>query len=324
LSAKSAAAELPEVVAVVGPTASGKTDFAIVLAERLGGEVISADSVQIYRHFDIGSGKPTEAERRGIPHHLIDAVEPTDEVDASIFAQRATSAIEEVAARGRLPIICGGTFLWVRALLYGLAPAPPKDDAIRERHRAFVENHSRAALHEKLAAVDPQSHARLMPNDFVRVSRALEVFELTGKALSEFQREHGFKQLRYRARLVGVRHAREQLHARIEARVRRMLERGWVAEVEQLLKRGFGQTRPMGSVGYAQVRAALEQSTPIDDERLVQDVAQVTRVFARRQRTWLRDQPVQWLTSDFVGHASVDDFRTLLAEGGVSTRAGVD
>ncbi len=300
MSAKSVDAELPELVVVVGPTASGKTELAIRLAELAGGEVISADSVQIYRHFDIGSGKPTLEERRGIPHHLIDAVDPDDELDASVFAERAAEHIEQIAERGALPIVCGGTFLWVRALLYGLAPAPPKNDEIRAQHHAFVMQHSRAALHEKLLAVDPESHQRLMPNDFVRVSRALEVYELTGRPLSEYQKQHGFREPRYRARLLGVLHEREVLHARIEARVRQMLNAGWVDEVRGLIERGYGESRPMSSVGYTQVKAAVDAGGPIDHEQLAQAIAQVTRVFSRRQRTWLREQPVDWLSAELL------------------------
>ncbi len=295
MSAKLDAAELPSLIAVVGPTASGKTELALQLAELAGGEVISADSVQIYRHFDIGSGKAPLAERRGIVHHLIDAVEPTDEMDASIFAAMAQQAIDAVRSRGKLTIVCGGTFLWLKALLYGLAPAPPKDDAVRAEHARFADAHGRVALHARLGTIDPESHQRLQPNDFVRVSRALEVYELTGTPLSEFQRQHGFKQPRYAVRFVGIEHERSVLAARIERRIRQMFEQGWCDEVQSLIRRGYGATRPMASVGYKQVMQALQGPGPFDDEALVREIAQVTRVFSRRQRTWLREQPVHWL-----------------------------
>ncbi len=207
----------------------------------------------------------------------------------------ADRAIEDIVARGKQPIVCGGTFLWVRALLFGLAKAPPADSNVRTAHKAFVEEFGRAALHAKLQSVDPESYRRLNANDFVRVSRALEVVELTGKALSEFQADHGFKTPRYHFRLIGVRLTAEELTARIATRVRSMLELGWEAEVRQLLAQGYGDTRPMASVGYRQVAENVRAEVPMDRDALLEAVVRVTRVFARRQRTWLRDEPVQWL-----------------------------
>jgi len=279
---------------VVGPTASGKTELALELAERLDGEIVSADSVQIYRHFDIGSGKPSGAERARAPHHLIDVAEPDEPLDAARFAELAEAAIAEIRARGKRPIVCGGTFLWVRALVYGLAPAPPADPAVRARHAERVEREGRAALHAELARVDPESAARLAPNDAVRVSRALEVYELTGVPLSRFHAEHGFRVPRRPVRLVGVRRPREELDARIHARVERMLDAGWLDEVRALLARGYGETRPMGSVGYRQVTRALAEPV-VDRAALTTEIVRATRVFARRQRTWLRDEPVEWV-----------------------------
>lgn len=290
---------------VVGPTASGKTALSIALAEQLNGEVLSADSVQIYRYFDIGSGKPTLQERRGVPHHLIDELDAHTPIDAAQFAARAEQGIAEVRRRGKLPIVCGGTFLWVRALLHGLAPAPPKDDALRAQHQTLVEQQGRAALHQKLMDVDAVSAQRLAPNDFVRVSRALEVFQLTGKTMSELQAIHGFKERRHRAVLVGIQHTPEELTTRIATRVADMFERGWLAEVRTLRERGYQQTRAMNAVGYREVNAALEQSGEPDLAALSAAVVQKTRVFARRQRTWLREQPVTWLSIAQANDASV-------------------
>lgn len=281
---------------VVGPTASGKTALAIELAERVNGEVVSADSVQIYRHFDIGSGKPSAEELARVPHHLIGAVEPTEDIDASMFAQMADAKICEIVARGKQPIVCGGTFLWVRALLYGLAQAPAAHPGIRARHAEFVAAHGRPALHAKLEAVDPESYRRLNPNDFVRVSRALEVLELSGRPLSAFQADHGFRTPRYEFTLVGLRSSADELTERIQTRVRGMLAMGWEAEVKRLLEQGYGATRPMASVGYRQLADNLRAETPLSHDELLESIVRVTRVFARRQRTWLRDQPVQWLT----------------------------
>jgi tRNA dimethylallyltransferase len=284
----------PELLIVVGPTASGKTALAVELAERTGGEIVSADSVQVYRHFDIGTGKPSAEEQARAPHHLIDVVDPKDTLDAARWAELAEEKIAEIRARGRTPIVCGGTFLWVRALIYGLAEAPPGDAAIRERHREQAEREGRASLHAALARVDPAAAARLAPNDFVRVSRALEVFELTGKPMSAWQAEHGFRKPRHRARLIGVERSKEELDLRIRARVRSMFEAGFIDEVRRLREQGYAGARAMASVGYRQVNEALESGAPIDLESLIDQVVRTTRVFARRQRTWLRDEPVEW------------------------------
>lgn len=287
-----------ELLVVVGPTASGKTELAVRLAEALGGEIISADSVQVYRHFDIGTGKPSPDERRRAAHHLIDVVEPSEPLDAARFAELADAKIEELRSAGRVPIVAGGSFLWVKSLLFGLAEAPPADPEVRARHQARAERDGRPALHAELSQVDPEAAARLNPNDFVRVSRALEVFELSGVTLSAWQGRHAFQTERHRARLIGIRHAPETLDERISVRVRRMMSAGWIDEVRDLLARGFGETRAMGVVGYKQIARALTQPQSFDEASLADEIRRATRVFARRQRTWLREQPVTWLAPE--------------------------
>jgi tRNA dimethylallyltransferase len=288
-----AVASRGDLLAVVGPTASGKTALAIALAERLGGEIISADSVQIYRGFDIGSGKPTVLELARAPHHLVGAFDPLDAVDAAAWSRLAEAAIADVRARGRVPIVCGGTFLWVKALLFGLAQAPAASPAARERHRAIVEEGGRPALHARLREVDAETAGRLHPNDFVRVSRALEVHELSGKPMSAWQREHGFARPRHRARMVAIACDPAALTERITARARAWLSAGWTDEVEALLAKGFGEARAMASVGYAEVRSAL--AGEMEPGELETRIVRATRVFARRQRTWLNHADVTWL-----------------------------
>ena len=280
---------------VVGPTASGKTALAIDLCEKHDGEIVSADSVQVYRHFEVGTGKPSAEERARARHHLIDVIEPDEPMDAARFAELAEVAIADIRARGKRPIVCGGTFLWVRALIHGLVPAPPADPALRARHQARVAEVGRAGLHADLARVDPEAAQRLAPNDFVRVSRALEVHELTGVRMTDWQAAHGFKTSRHAARLLGVKREKEELDQRILARCKDMLAAGWLGEGRRLRERGYADTRPFASVGYKQIALALEGAPPIDEAELELSIFRATRIFARRQRTWLRDQPIEWL-----------------------------
>lgn len=282
-----------ELVCVVGPTASGKTELAIRLCEQLGGEVVSADSVQIYRWFDVGSGKPTAAERARAVHHLVDVQDPLEPLDASRYAQMAEEAIAQVRSRGRVPIVCGGTFLWVRALVLGLSGAPGADEGLREGLRREAAERGTAFLHERLRRVDPATAGRISPNDLVRIERALEVWELTGRPLSEWHAEHQRREPRHRARYVAMRWDRAQEDRRIEQRARAWVEGGWIEEVRSLMDRGMGDSRPMGSVGYREVREHVQGR--LLREELVERVVRSTRVYARRQRTWIREVPLAWI-----------------------------
>jgi tRNA dimethylallyltransferase len=282
------------VAAVVGPTASGKTDLAVSLAERIGGEVVSADSVQVYRRFDVGSGKPTKEEEERARHHLVGVKDPLDGFDAALYAEAAERAIVDILARGKRPIVCGGTFLWIKALFFGLAHAAPANAAIRSRHHEEVERDGRASLHGRLAKVDPTLAQRLHPNDVVRVSRGLEVFELTGRPLSSWQGEHGFISARRPAVLLALRRSPDELTTRIARRVDAWLASGWIEEVEGLVAEGYGQARAMQSVGYREVAEHLAGRLGRNDLR--EAIVRSTRVFARRQRTWLNHAEVLWLT----------------------------
>lgn len=286
----------PSLTIVVGPTASGKSDLAMQLAQRSGGEIVSADSVQIYRHFDIGSAKPSKEEQQCVPHHLVDLLDAQQPADVSQFVDLADQCIADIHERGKAAIICGGSFLWVKALLFGLAKAPAGDPKIRERHKLEAETLGRAHLHERLAKVDPISYQKLAPNDLVRVSRALEVFELCGRPLSEIQAEHGFRNPRYPATLIGLSRTRAELHERIARRTSIMFEQGLVEEVKALRDRGYADSRAMRSVGYRQVSDALASTTPFDTSAVRESVAQATRGFVRNQTTWLRGQPVKWVS----------------------------
>ena len=280
-------------VAIVGPTASGKTALAVALAEALGGEVVSADSVQIYDRFDIGSGKPSPDELARARHHLVGTVDPREAFDAARYAEAAERAIADIVSRGKRPILCGGTFLWVKALIFGLAHAPAASPEIRERHRVESANEGQGALHARLRQVDPELAARLHPNDLVRVSRGLEVFELTGRPLSSWQGEHGFRSARRPSILFAIQRSPETLTERIERRVSEWLDAGGVAEVLGLLRDGYGEARAMRSVGYREVADHVLGNLARDE--LPRAIVRSTRVFARRQRTWLNHGDVRWL-----------------------------
>lgn len=282
-----------ELICLVGPTASGKTEVALELAARTDGEIVSIDSVQVYRGFNIGSGKPSAAEQAHARHHLVDWVTPDVHVDAAMFVAGADAAIADIRGRGKMPILCGGTFLWTKALLQGLAEAPQGDKEIRARHDEMARIHGRESLHVQLQAVDPISAARLHPNDFVRVSRALEVFEVSGKTLSALHAEHAFAHVRHRYRLFAREHTKERLLERIEARIHHWLASGWIEETEALRAQGFEQARAMSSVGYREILSFLKGELP--REELASKISQSTKIYARRQRTWLNHEPVNWL-----------------------------
>ena len=285
-----------ELLVIVGETASGKTRLALELARAIGGEIVGADSVQVYRGFDIGSGKPTAEELGSIAHHLLDVAEADAPFDAARFVTLADQAIAEARARGKVPIVCGGTYLWVKALLFGLAEAPAAPKEVRDALQAEIERQGAPMLHARLAEIDPKTAQRLHPNDALRIVRALEVHAVTGRPLSEIHREHGFSRARHVGRLVAIAHERSALEARIAERAHAMLGRGFVEEVRGLLARGLRGSRPMGAVGYTQVRAFLEEN--LAPEALEPEIVRATRIFARRQRTWLKQAPVTWIPAD--------------------------
>lgn len=286
------------VLAVVGPTAAGKTDLAVALALRLGGEVITADSMQIYRGMDIGTAKPTLAERQGVPHHLLDIRDPHAEFSVAEFQALADQTIREIAARGRLPILCGGTGLYVRAVLSEYTFTEPESDpAVRARLIAAAEQGGLPALHARLAAVDPAAAARIHPNDQRRIVRALEVFTQTGRPISALQTAAGSGP-RYDSLLVGLTMERARLYRRIDQRVELMLAAGWLDEVQRLLAADCSPYRgPLTNLGYRELTAYLrgQCSLPV----AVEWARRNTRRYAKRQLTWFRREPdIRWVSMD--------------------------
>ena len=282
--------EVPAPLLVIaGPTATGKTDAAVELARRLDGELIGADSVQVYRGFDIGSAKPSAEELQGVPHHLIDIVDPDQEIDAAIYAARADTAIADVQSRGRLPIVVGGTGLWIRALLRGLVDLPPLNPEVRARIESEVAAQGAPALHAKLSKVDPMTAEAVHPNDALRIVRALEVYEQTGVPLGKLRAEHALGAPRYKATIIALDMERDAHSALIEQRAARMIEAGWIEEVRGLLDRWGDSVRPFGSVGYREMLAHVRDGIPLD--QTLRAIRKSTRVYARRQRTWFRGEP---------------------------------
>jgi len=286
-------AELPTLIALVGPTAVGKTALAVELAGRLGGEIVSADSRQIYRHMEIGTAKPTSAERAAAPHHLIDIRDPDEPFSLADFQELAYAAIDAIVARGRAPLLVGGTGQYLAAALEGWSiprvPPQPELRAALEREAAEL---GAAALHARLAAVDPAAAAQIQPANMRRVIRALEVHAVTGRPISEQQRRAPPP---YRVRTIWLVRPREELYARADARVEVMLAAGLVDEVAGLLARGYGWELPaMSSLGYIQLRPLFEGRASLAAcvERLKFD----THAFIRRQEAWFRRLPnlEQW------------------------------
>lgn len=283
------------IVVIAGPTASGKTAAGVHLARACGGELVGADSVQVFRGFDIGSSKPTTGELGGIPQHLVDVVDPDAPLDAMDYARLADAAIEEIHGRGRLPIVVGGTGLWIRALVRGLVDVPPVDAALRARLEAEAAAVGSHAMHSQLERVDPISAGAIHPHDTMRVVRALEVHAQTGRPLGEMRREHALGEDRYPTLFIVLEAAAEVLDPRIDARLEAMVDAGWVEEVRSLRERWPADARAFGSVGYREIVAHLEANVPW--EQTARDIRTATRRYARRQRTWFGNEPgVSWRT----------------------------
>jgi tRNA dimethylallyltransferase len=282
------------IIAVVGATATGKTDLGLRLAEALGGEIVNADALQAYRGLDVGTAKPTPEERARAPHHLVDVLEPTQRWSAGEFARQARQAIEEIHARGRWALVVGGSGFYLKALFEGLTPLPRAQPEIRAELKRREAEEGPEALHAELAAADPASAARLAPADRQRVVRALEVLRATGRPLSEWIAAQPAPARPLSALHVGLTLPRGILYDRIAVRVAGMMQRGWLAEVQELLERGIGPSAPaFQAIGYRQLVRHVHGEITL--EEAVADTVRATRRFAKRQQTWFRREPqVRW------------------------------
>jgi tRNA dimethylallyltransferase len=287
------------IVAIVGPTGSGKSRLAMDFARKRGGEIVSCDSVQVYRGLDIGSGKPTRAERADVPHHLIDILDIQEDMNAAVFAERARAAIDEISGRGGLPLVVGGTGLYLTALLKGLFDQGDSDGSIRRRLEHLAARHGLSRLHRLLRARDPVYASKTRPEDRIRVVRALEVYFAQGRPFSRAQRDRR-PAYEGEALIVGLRPSREDLRTAVEARVEAMLQNGLVDETRRALARvpeGRPRPRALGAIGYREVASRLAQDglDSRGDRELQRAIVVSTMQYAKRQMTYFRRQfEVEW------------------------------
>jgi len=311
------------VVVMVGPTAVGKSRIAVEVAKAFETEVLTADSRQVYCGMDVGTDKPVPEERQGVPHRLIDLVNPDEPFNAGLYRRQALDEIERLYRDHRLPLVVGGTGLYVRTLLKGLCDAPPADPLVRAALWQEAKAQGHDCLYARLVAVDPVVAARLHPRDESKVIRALEVYQLSGRRMSEFQQEHGFAERPFSALIIGLNRDRDALYRRIEARIDWQLAHGLIEETKQLLAQGYQRdSAAMKGLGYRQVAEHL--AGEYDVAEMVWRFKRDTRHFSKRQMTWFRKEPgIQWLTieeSDSVPHTAelvigkVDRFLTRLGD----------
>jgi len=311
------------VVVMVGPTAVGKSRVAVEVAKAFETEILTADSRQVYRGMDVGTDKPVLEARQGVPHRLIDLVDPDKSFNAGLYRRQAVDEIERLYRNRRLPLVVGGTGLYVRTLLKGLCDAPPADPIVRAALRQESKDQGFDHLYARLVDVDPAAAARLHPRDESKVIRALEVHQLSGRRMSEFQQEHGFAERPFSALIIGLNRERGALYRRIEERIDWQMAHGLTEETKQLLAQGYQRdSAAMKGLGYRQVAEHL--AGEYDVAEMVRRFKRDTRHFSKRQMTWFRKEPgIQWLTikeSESVQHTAslvieqVDRFLTTLRE----------
>jgi len=302
--------EKPKVVIICGPTGIGKTSVAIDIADVVNGEIISADSMQIYRYMDIGTAKPTIEEQRRIRHHIINIVDPDENFDAAKFSKRAHEKIIELYTGGIPPLVVGGTGLYIKALVHGLFDADTVNYDIRDVLKKEAVIHGTGFLHKRLTAYDPDAAGKIHPNDTYRIIRALEMIEATGETISKHQEGHGFKNKRYKVFKIGLRMERKALYHRINKRVDAMIEKGLVDEVKYLLDRGYSENlKSMQSIGYRHIVDFIKGRLSWDE--VLRTLKRDTRRYAKRQMTWFKADPeIVWVNpSDVEGMITrVKDF----------------
>lgn len=283
-----------KLIIIVGPTAVGKSELALDLAAELSGEIVNADSQQVYRYLDIGTGKPSVEDRDRVAHHLIDIVNPDEEFNAALFRRLAMTGIGDIHRRERNAIVCGGTGFYLKALTQGLFVGPGQDSRIREKLERDIGENSLAVVYNRLVKIDPSVTSTIHPNDRQRIIRALEVYELTGKPLSEWQKEHGFGDDPYEIVKIGLNRDRAELYDRINGRCERMIQDRLLEEVRGLIGKGYGlELKPLRSVGYRQMGAVLNGALSLEDA--LKEMKQETRHLAKRQLTWFRsDAETRW------------------------------
>jgi tRNA dimethylallyltransferase len=281
-----------KIIVIVGPTCTGKSKLAMDLARELHGEIINADSMQVYKFFDIGTAKENIDSRRIIPHHLIDIAEPFEDFNAAIFKEMADRSISAIWACSHIPIVVGGTGFYVRALIYDLFKVNG-DKTLRKRLDKLYDTDP-LKFYEDVKKVDPEYGLKVSFRDKRRMVRAMEVFQLTGFSMSEWSRRHGFKNPRYEALRIGLKKPREQLFERINRRVDEMLAKGWIEEVKDILAMGFDEElKPFTSIGYREILQYLHGSITHDD--MVKNIKKFTRHYAKRQFTWFfRERDISW------------------------------
>ncbi|PKN17078.1 MAG: tRNA (adenosine(37)-N6)-dimethylallyltransferase MiaA [Deltaproteobacteria bacterium HGW-Deltaproteobacteria-6] len=291
-------------VVICSPTATGKTRLAVELAKAHGGEILNADSLQVYRYLDIGTAKPTLAEREGVPHHLIDVVEPDEEFNAAIYVEQARAIIETLAKENKPVFVVGGTGLYIRTLLQGIIETPPVDENIRNYYRQLRDRHGREYLFGLLSLRDPLAAGSINPNDAVRVIRALEVLEQSGQSIIALQQKHAFADCPYDVCKIGLRVERTELKKRIAVRTEMMVETGLVEEVRGLLARGYSEKlKPLQSLGYKQTVEFIRGRSAWD--RTLDLINRDTWQYSKRQMTWFSaDKAINWFAPD-----QVDDIR---------------
>lgn len=301
---------LQKIIIICGPTAVGKTSISIELAKKFKGEIISADSQQVWRGFDVGTAKVNLREKSQVPHHLIDIADADEHFDAAKFVALANVAIEDVISRQKLPFIVGGTGMYLKMLVHGFCEAPPQDPEYRKKLEDEIEKLGSTELHERLKKTDPRSAEDLHPNDRTRIVRALEIHYLTGVPASEYREKHNFKERRYDALKIGLNIEREELYRRIDLRVDEMIANGLVDEVRSLLEKYDSSCQPFSAVGYREIVSHLKGEIGLEEAREL--TKKNSRHFAKRQLTWFRADPeIKWFGPDEVDIISnlIRDFK---------------